>query len=260
MEPPILFARFDHGGAACAALTLNRPEKGNALNRAMLEDLESIAGRIAADREIRAVVLRGRGRFFSTGGDIEAWGSLTPEQMRDDWIPRGIQVFEKIARLPQPVIAVLHGHALGGGLELALSADLRVALSGAKLGAPEVSLNMVSGWMGISRLAEIAGVARARHLTLLGSPITAAQALEWGLVTALAADSDALEWQVQDWLDHLCANGPQSMRLTKEILESLHRDLREQHARAAAAALATRDGQEGVRAFLEKRKPVYRND
>jgi len=174
-EPAILYARIEQDDTAWAEITLNRPEKGNALNLPMLEQLASIVGGIEADRSLRAVVFRARGRFFCTGGDVEAWGALSPHQMAREWIAPGIALFERIASLPQPVIAVLSGHALGGGLELALAADLRIAVQSAKLGTPEVTLGMISGWMGVRRLAETIGVARARHLALLGLPITAAR-------------------------------------------------------------------------------------
>jgi len=140
-----------------------------------------------------------------------------------------------------------------------MAADLRIAVKSAKFGSPEVTLGMISGWMGIRRLAEIIGAGRARHLTLLGSPITADVALNWGLITALADNADDLERQLSGWLERLCANGPTAMALTKGILATMHADLREHHASAAAAALATEDCKEGVQAFREKRKPVYKN-
>ena len=171
--PEILYSRIEQHDTAWAEITLNRPEKGNALTMPMLEKLESIVAGIESDRSLRAVVIRANGRFFCTGGDIEAWGALSPQEMARDWILPGIRVFDRIASLPQPVIAVLSGHALGGGLELALAADLRIAVRSAKLGTPEVTLGMISGWMGVRRLAETIGVARARHMTLLGVPITA---------------------------------------------------------------------------------------
>ena len=174
---------------------------------------------IESERTLRAVVIRAHGRFFCTGGDIEAWGALSPHDMGRDWILRGIEVFDRLAALPQPVIAALSGHALGGGLELALAADLRIAVRSAKLGMPEVTLGMISGWMGVRRLAETIGVARARHMTLLGAPITAEQALDWGLITALAEDAADLEEQLGVWLDRLCANAPIAMALTKGILK-----------------------------------------
>src|SRR4051812_21238525 len=173
MQSEILFSRIEHHGFSLGEITLNRPDKGNALTLPMLRQLNSIVSEIESDRAIRAVLIRGRGRFFCTGGDIEAWGSLSPSEMHRDWILYGIEVFEHLSALPQPVVAVLSGHALGGGLELAMAADLRIAVRSARLGSPEVTLGMVSGWMGIRRLSELIGVARARHMMLLGTPITA---------------------------------------------------------------------------------------
>ena len=259
MEPEIIFSRNGHEDAAWAEITLNRPDKGNALTLPMLQQLALIIAEIEADRNVRAVVLRARGRFFCTGGDINAWGSLTPHDMGREWILRGAEVLDRLAALPQPVVAALSGHALGGGLELAMAADLRIALRSAKLGAPEVALGIISGWGGIRRLAEMVGVARASHLMLLGTPITAEQALDWGLVTALAEDAADLEQQLNGWLERFCANAPGAMALTKGILATLHVDLRHHHASAAAQAAGTEDCREGVRAFLEKRKPVFRN-
>ncbi len=258
-EPAILYSRIEQDGAAWAEIKLNRPGKGNALTMAMLEQLESILAAIEPDRSLRAVVIRAQGRFFCTGGDIEAWGALSPDDMARGWILPGIRVFDRIASLPQPVIAVLSGHAFGGGLELALAADLRIAVKSAKLGAPEVTLGMISGWMGVRRLAETIGVARALHMTLLGLPITAAQALEWGLVTAVAEDAAGLEQELGVWLSKLRANGPAAMALIKGILATMHQDLSHHHASAVAQAAGTEDCREGVRAFIEKRKPVFRN-
>ncbi|HTP87289.1 MAG TPA: enoyl-CoA hydratase/isomerase family protein [Candidatus Acidoferrales bacterium] len=258
-EHEVLLTRIERNGAVWAEIELNRPDKGNALNMPMIGRLAGIVGEIERDCTLRAVVIRARGRFFSTGGDIEAWRVLSPREIARNWILPGIQVFDRISSLPQPVIAVLSGHALGGGLELALAADLRIAVQSAKLGTPEVTLGMISGWMGVRRLAETIGVARARHMTLLGSPISAAQAFEWGLITAVAEDNADLEGQLDEWLARLCANGPAAMALAKNILATMHRDLRHQHADAAAEASGTQDCKEGVRAFFEKRKPAYRN-
>ncbi len=243
-----------------SAITLNRADKGNALTMPMLEALNRHIDALARRKDIRVVVLRGAGeRFFCTGGDIEAWGGLSPHDMGRDWILYGIDVFERLAALPQVVIAALNGHTLGGGLELALAADLRIAVRRAKLGTPEVTLGMISGWMGVRRLAEMIGIPRARHLTLLGTPITAEQALDWGLVTALAEDHGELDAQVDAWRERLCANGPSALALTKGILAGMHTDVRHHHASAVAQAAATEDCREGVRAFIEKRPPVYHN-
>jgi enoyl-CoA hydratase len=259
VEPEILYSRKSHNDVAWAEITLNRPDKGNALTLPMLQQLASMIAEIEAERSVRAVVLRARGRSFCTGGDIAAWGALSPHDMGREWILRGTEVLSRLAALPQPVVAALSGHALGGGLELAMAADLRIAVRSAKLGAPEVTLGIISGWNGIRRLAELVGVARARHLMLLGTPITAEHALDWGLITALAEDAADLEQQLAGWLERLCANAPGAMALTKGILATLHTDLRHHHASAAAQAAGTEDCREGVRAFFEKRQPVFRN-
>lgn len=261
MEPEILYNRIkatdDGGGGAWAEIVLNRPEKGNAFQMTMLDRLEEIVAGIEADRTVRAVVIRARGRFYCTGGDIAAWGSLDGAGMETSWIPRGIAVLQRLAALPQPVIAAISGHAYGGGLELALAADLRIAVRAAKLAVPETAIGMISGWGGVRRLAETIGLARARHMLLLGTPVTAEQALEWGLVTALAEDVADLDKQVAAWVETLRRNAPIATELTKGILASLHADACAEHARAAGRAADTEDCREGVRAFLEKRKPVF---
>ena len=251
--------RRRRGDATFAEIWLTRPDKGNALTMAMIDRLGAVVAELADDRDTRAVVLRGQGRFFCTGGDIAAWGGLTPREMGSDWIGRGSDVLTRLAALPQPVVAAITGHALGGGLELAMAADLRIAVTTATLGCPEVSIGIIPGWMGTGRLAELIGPARARHLLLLGTPIPAIQARDWGLVTAVAEDETDLETQLEAWLDRLLANAPAAMALVKRIVGGLHRDLTETHASAAAEAAATEDCREGVRAFLEKRPPIFRN-
>jgi len=258
-QESILYDRIERDGAVWAEITLNRPDKGNALTMEMLQRLGTLADELRADHDVRAVLLRAHGRFFCTGGDIAAWGAMSAHEMARRWILPGIDIFQRIATLPQPVVAVISGHVFGGGLELAMAADLRVALESAKFGVPEVTLGMIPGWLGTRRLAETIGVARARHMAVLGVPITAAQALEWGLVTALAADTEALDATAEEWRARLCANAPIAMSLVKGLLETMHADLREHHACAVAEASGTEDCREGVLAFKEKRKPVFQN-
>lgn len=244
---------------ARAEIILDRPEKGNALTIPMIRRLTEIAGELAADREVRVVLLRGRGRFFCTGGDIGAWGRLTPDEMARDWIAPGIAMLRRITALPQPVVAVINGHALGGGLELALAADLRIALDGAKLGMPEAHLGMIPGWMGVRRLAEMIGVARARQMLLLGWPVTGREALDYGLVNSLAADDETLTARVEEWCERLVANAPISIASLKGMLAGMHRDEDHYHASVAAHLVATEDCREGVAAFLAKRSPTFGN-
>jgi enoyl-CoA hydratase len=259
VEAIVLYQEKKRNGGDWAEIILNRPQKGNALTLPMLDEIGGHIERLKTARNIRAVVLRGNGRFFCTGGDVEAWGALTPVEMANKWILRGIRVLEMIEELPQPVITAISGHALGGGLELALMADLRVGVKSAKLGTPEVGLGMIAGWTGVRRLSEIAGVARARELTLLGTPISAEKAYEWGLLNALAEDTAAMERRVEAWLDQLLSNSPAAMALTKSLLGTMHADLNLHHATAAGLARSTEDCNEGISAFRAKRKPVFRN-
>lgn len=259
MGATVLYQEKQRSGSEWAEITLNRPEKGNAITLPMLDQIEAYVQGLKAAPNIRALVLRGNGRFFCTGGDIEAWGALTPNAMSNQWALRGIQVLEMIAALPQPVIAAISGHALGGGLELAMMADLRVAVKAANLGTPEVGLGMISGWTGVCRLSEIVGVARARELTLLGSPISAEKAYNWGLLNALADDPAGMEIQIESWLDQIFTNSASAMALTKSLLQSMHADFSLHHAAAAGLARSTGDSSEGIAAFRAKRKPVFRN-
>lgn len=249
--------RRERPGGSYLEIRLNRPAKGNAITSDMLEGLAAIVRDVAGDRSIGTVVLRGEGKFFCTGGDIGEWSALSPEDMRERWILRGIEVFGALAALPQPVIAAINGHAFGGGLELALHADLRIALISAKLGTPEVKLGMIAGWGGVRRLAETIGLARARDLVLLGDPLSAAQALDWSLITAVAETVDVFEARLIEWIDRLLANGPNAMALSKNLLAAVHADRRHEHAAAAGQALATAECAEGVRSFREKRLPVF---
>jgi enoyl-CoA hydratase/carnithine racemase len=259
LEATVLYKEKKRSGGEWAEITLNRPQKGNALTLPMLDEIESHVQRLKTARNIRALVLRGNGRFFCTGGDIEAWGALTASEMYDKWAGRGIRVLEMIAALPQPVIAAISGPALGGGLELALIADLRVGVKAAKVGTPEVGLGMIAGWTGVCRLAEIVGVGRARELTLLGSPISAEKAYDWGLLNALADDTTALEIQIDSWLDQIFGNSAPAMALTKSLLQTMHADFSFHHAAAAGLARSTEDSSEGIAAFRAKRKPVFSN-
>lgn len=259
MDKEVLFREVELSEGKIAEIVLNRPEKGNALNFAMLDAISSFCAPLAQNKAVRAVILRGNGKFFCTGGDIKDWGSLTPVEMGQRWILRGMEVLDQLASLPQPVIAAMNGSTLGGGLELALAADLRVAVQGIKIGMPEVGLGMIAGWGGVRRLAETIGMTRAREFLLLGAPIPAEKAEAWGLVHAVAENTAAMDAQVQGWLKKLLVNAPIAMALTKDLLKTLHADMRPAFAAAVERAAATEDCQEGVRAFLEKRKPHYRN-
>ena len=155
-----------------ATVTLNRPDKLNALDPEMLRGLETLAAQIEEDETTRVLLLTGAGeRAFCVGADINAWAALEPLDMWRRWIRDGHRVFGCLARLRQPVIAVLHGYTFGGGLELALAADVRLAADGIELAMPEVKIGTIPGWGGTQRLPAVIGPARAKQMILSGTRI-----------------------------------------------------------------------------------------
>lgn len=171
---------------------LNRPSKGNALNRPLIEALDALAGELETEGNgtggIRVLVVTGRGaKAFCAGADVSELDGIDHDaayaQMR-----RGQLALDRLERLPIPVIAAVNGFALGGGLELAMAADLRVAGPGSALGQPEITLGNLPGWGGTQRLPRLVGVARATEMILTGELLSAAKALEWGLVNTVAED------------------------------------------------------------------------
>ncbi len=243
-----------------ATLTLNRPEKLNAIDPPMLRHLEAALAELERDREVRVVLLTGAGeRAFCVGADVNAWAALDPLGMWRNWIPEGHRVFDRFARLRQPVIAVLNGLAFGGGLELALAADLRLAVEGAELTMPEVKLGTVPGWGGTSRLPALIGASRAKQLILTGARVDAATAERWGLVNEVHP-RDALSPRARALAEQIAANAPVAVQLAKQLIDGISVGGAGMASEALAGALAatTEDGQEGVAAFREKRAPRFK--
>ena len=172
-------------------LTLNRADKLNAIDGAMLDALDEVLSQLEADRDCRAVILTGAGRAFCAGADIKEWTALAPQEFGPTWGLRGHRLFDRLAGLSPPVIAAINGIAFGGGLELALCADLRIAAAEARLGLPEVTIAALPGWGGTQRLPRLIGPGRAKHMILTGQPVDAARAEAFGLVTEVVA-ADAL--------------------------------------------------------------------
>ena len=176
----------------CARLTLNRPDKLNALDRPMIDALLDGARAIEASSEARVAILSGEGKAFCAGGDIAAWGGLPPLEMWRDWTRAGHRAFEALARLRVPLIVVLTGHAFGGGLELAAVGDIRIAEGGIKLGLPESGLGMAPGWSGTQRLVRRFGASVVRRMAMTGAIFQAEEALPLGLVDEVVAKGEGL--------------------------------------------------------------------
>jgi enoyl-CoA hydratase len=239
-------------------LTLNRPDKLNAIDGGMLDALGEALGEIERDREVRAVILTGAGRAFSAGADIKEWTALTPLEFGRSWGRRGHAVFDRLAALPPPVIAAINGIAFGGGLELALCADLRIASAQARLGLPEVTIAALPGWGGTQRLPRLIGAGRAKHMILTGQPIDAGRAESWGLVSEVVA-GDALLPRAKELAAQIAANSPIAVQAAKRLVDAALPATPAATLEAQAGALcgATEDAKEGRASFLERRPPRY---
>ncbi len=244
---------LDREGAV-AVLTLRRPAKLNAIDVAMLHALGEAVHTVEEHAGVRVVVLEGAGpKAFCVGADINAWSAATPLEMWRSWTHTGHRIFASLQRLRVPVIAAVHGYVLGGGLELALTADLRIAAEGTVLGLPEVAIGTVPGWGGTHRLPDLIGRARAKEMILLGERINAAKALEWGLINAVVPAAQ-LRTRAMDMANRIATCAPVAVQVAKDILNG--NDWTPE-ALAGALTAYTDDGKEGVASFKDKRPPKF---
>ena len=238
-------------------ITLNRPEKLNALDMEMLAQLQTAADTLESSSHVRVVILDSASdRAFCVGADIQAWTALSPLEMWSSWTRRGHQVFDRLAQLRQPVIALLRGFAFGGGLELALTADIRLATEQASFAMPEVKLATVPGWGATARLPRLIGRARAKQMIFSGAPIDAQRAELWGLVNEVVPASD-LSTKAGELTDQICRNAPISVQIAKQILNTDSSSALALESLADAISATTTDAAEGLKSFQEKRLPEF---
>ena len=241
---------------ALLTLTLDHPGKANALDFTMLQELERQIGIVEQDLGVRVVLLRGTpGGTFSSGADVRDWGPLPPRQFARDWIDFGNRIFDRFERLRCPTVAAIEGVCFGGGLELALCADLRVASAGATFRFPEAGIGAIPGWQGGVRLARLAGRGRALEAVLSLCTLDAARAERWGLLNAVW-DGAAFEQELAALAACLAAVSPQAAALAKEAI-LWNAEPGEFHAAAGAEIKGSRDAAIGLQAFRDKCKPVF---
>ncbi len=238
-------------------LTLNRPEKRNAINRAMIEGLDAAFGSVENDKSIRAVIIRGEGRDFCSGLDLRDLEQTGPGGLPFD------KIIQRLGSCPVPTIAAIHGQALTGGLVMSLFCDLRIAASSARLGMTPARIGYLPTYWIFRKFIETIGPANAAEILYLADPVDTARAREMGLVHKVVPDAD-LGAAATAWATKIAGNAPLSVRAMKQTIarvmstafEVEHKDLDE----LGMKVRTSNDAKEGVRAFLEKRKPVWKGE
>jgi enoyl-CoA hydratase len=242
-----------------ATITINRADKLNALNFEMIPALERAAHIIDADDHVRVAIITGAGeKSFCAGGDITSWSGLTPEQFAMQWIRQGHRAFDALARLRQPLIAALNGHTLGGGLEVAVTADLRIAEDHVKLGFPETGLGILPGWSGTQRATRRFGARLVRRMSVFGEIFTAEQGLALGLVDRVVPKGQSLS--VANEVAHaVMQRGTLATQAAKMLINAAEGEESERamEALSCLAVAGSAELKEGVSAFKEKRKPKF---
>ncbi len=241
-----------------ARLTINRPERLNALTQVMMDELASLCLQIERCDDAHVVILTGAGRAFCAGGDIEAWADLSPDEFSRCWLRDGHRALDILARLRQPVIAVLNGHALGGGLELAACADYRIAESHIRIGQPEPALGIIPGWSGTQRAARRFGAQLVRRMALFGEEFSAEAAERVGLVDQVVASGAGLA-TATDIANRFRHRGPVATELVKMLINAAEGEERERIFDAMAGRISAADPelQTGLAAFRAREKPDY---
>lgn len=248
---------------AVATIQLNRPQKKNSFNAQMRQEMASLLHDLARRTGIRAVVITGCEEIFCAGADIGEMGGPANAESSYHHAREFQILFDQVESLPQPVIAAVSGYALGGGCELALAADFRIASETARFGLPEIKIGAFPGGGGTQRLARLIGIAKAKEMILIGDPITAQDALAAGLVMKVVSMGKCLE-EATSLAAKLATLPRLALQASKMLINrSLDVDLAtglEFEARTFGAIAHTYDLAEGTKAFLEKRKPNFTGD
>lgn len=243
-----------------ATVTINRPDKLNALNAAVLSELATAMAVLATDSGVAAIIITGAGRSFVAGADISEIAAVSTAELAK-FAHNGQGIFRAIERTSKPVIAAVNGFALGGGCELALSCHVRIASTKAKFGLPEVKLGLIPGYGGTQRLPRLIGRGPALKLILSGDPIDGTEAHRIGLADMIA-EPDALMATARAFATSVIANGPVAVARALEAVDlGLDRPLDEAlavEAKLFASLGDTSDMREGTRAFIEKRAAAFR--
>lgn len=242
-------------------VTINRPEAMNALNPAVLDDLWEVFNQIAGDDAVRAVIVTGEGKAFVAGADIAAMHAMTPQEGRAMMI-KGHTVMNYMEKLEKPIIAAVNGFALGGGCELALACDFRIASEKAKFGQPEVNLGIIPGFGGTQRLPRLVGKARGKMLIMTAEIISAKEAYEIGLCEKVVPADDLMA-EAENLAKMIMSKAPLAIAAAKTVINTgFNLDMKTASTleiEAFTGPFCSEDKTEGMGAFLEKRSAVFKN-
>jgi len=243
-----------------ALVTISRPKAMNALNTRFFDEMDQAVASFKEDAELRAIIITGDGKAFVAGADIAEMQNKTSEE-GSDFSRKGQNTFASFAGLNVPVIAAINGFALGGGLELAMGADFRIASTKAKFGQPEVNLGLIPGFAGTQRLSRLVGLADALYLLMSADMIGAEEALRIGLVQKVVEPEELLDTCMKI-AQNIASKGPQAVAKVKEVTHQGMNMTLEEGSELEAQQFGTlfgkdSEGEEGMKAFLEKRKPEW---
>ncbi|MGE5379468.1 MAG: enoyl-CoA hydratase/isomerase family protein [Methylocystaceae bacterium] len=245
-----------------ASMTIDRPEAYNAVNEQVLIESAHALDGLARDEKVRAIILGGEGKFFIAGADVKEIIDYNPVQA-ERYISLCHIVLKRLHRMPKPTVAAISGLALGGGLEMTLSCDIRIAADNAVFGLPEINLGILPGGGGTQLLSRIVGMGRAKEIVLLGEFFNAKTALEIGLVSKVVAESELMA-QAKKVAGKLARKPPVALRMAKGLVSSsMDVDVANgmvAEKEAFAMLFSTHDQKEGMRAFLEGRKAQFKGE
>lgn len=241
-------------------LTINRPDALNALNTQVLDELDKMIDMVVADDEVHILIITGAGRAFVAGADISQMKDLNMIEARE-FASKGLQLFRKMELMEKVVIAAVNGFALGGGCELALCCDIRIASTKAKFGQPEVGLGICPGFGGSQRLPRLVGLGRAKELIFTGDMIDAEEAYRIGLVNKVVKEDELMD-EAMKMAERIASNGQIAVRLAKNAInKGMDTDMEtgmDIEKNLFGLCFATEDQKEGMTAFLEKRRPNFK--
>lgn len=242
-----------------AILAINKPP-ANALSSSLIDELSSIFDELQFDESVRAVLLKGDGRFFSAGADIKEFTTISTANAFSQLAESGQVIFERIEQFRKPVIASIHGAALGGGLELAMACHIRYVSENAKLGLPELQLGLVPGFAGSQRLPRYVGMAKAAEMLFTSDAISGKEAVQWGLANAAFPEEELHEASIQ-LAKKIAAKSPLALSKAIELLNySKHENYYagvKKEADSFGDIFVSVDAKEGISAFIEKRQPQF---